>query len=90
MRDSNVQLHHDRILGYQCVDLCVQSSIHVTPLSFFGENFRTFLIAQHIFHHFFFTTPIFSLTEMYFKTNLRRYLPASLPTHPRNNMYTLS
>ena len=47
--DSNVQLHHDRI----CVNLCVQSNIHVTPLSFVGENFRTFLTAQHVFHHFF-------------------------------------
>ena len=72
----------DRILGYPCVNLCVQSSIHVTSLSSFGfgENFRTFLTAQHIFHHFVFTTlhnirkmrrfisPIFSLKEMYFKT----------------------
>ena len=42
MRDSNVQLHHDRILGYPCVNLCMQSSIHVIPFIFLLRKFLDF------------------------------------------------
>ena len=40
-----------RVLKYAC-----KAVFMLPPLSFFGENFRTFLTAQHIFHHFCFTT----------------------------------
>ena len=39
MRDSNVQLHHERILGYPCVNLCMQSSIRVTTFIFLLRKF---------------------------------------------------